>query len=73
MNTIADNIKDEFPNIAVDTLAYQWSRPAPKITKPRPNVIIRICIASCNFAAEYTDPVRLRLSPIVSSAGSQMR
>lgn len=26
VNTIAAAIKDEFPDIAVDTLAYQWSR-----------------------------------------------
>ena len=56
VNTIADNIKDEFPNIAVDTLAYQWSRPAPKITKPRPNVIIRLCSIECNFAAPLVCP-----------------
>lgn len=56
INTIAAAIQDEFPNIAVDTLAYQWSRPAPKITKPKPNVIIRLCSIECNFAAPLTDP-----------------
>jgi hypothetical protein len=43
VNQVADAIKGEFPNIAVDTLAYQWSRPAPVQTKPKPNVIIRLC------------------------------
>ena len=33
VNKVADGLKDEFPNVAVDTLAYQWGRPAPKITK----------------------------------------
>eukprot|EP01052_Picozoa_sp_SAG31_P026717 SAG31_NODE_2443_length_5682_cov_3.662428_4_plen_92_part_00 len=56
INQIADAIKDEFPNVAVDTLAYQWSRPAPIKTKPRPNVIIRLCSIECNFAAPLTDP-----------------
>ena len=56
INVIASNLKDEFPNIAFDTLAYQWSRPAPKITKPKPNVIIRLCDIECNFAAPLTDP-----------------
>jgi hypothetical protein len=54
VNTIADNIADEFPNIAVDTLAYEWSRPAPKISRPRPNVIIRLCtgvLHGCRYAA----------------------
>ena len=67
--------------------------PVPKVTKPRPNVVIRICIAryvaarvseakstvhdviyeslwltagtathSCNFAAEYTDPINAHLA-----------
>ena len=36
--------------------ADQWSRPAPKITKPKPNVIIRLCSIECNFAVPLTDP-----------------
>jgi hypothetical protein len=36
--------------------SYQWSRPAPSITKPNPNVIIRLCDIECNFAAPLTDP-----------------
>ena len=29
--------------VAVDTLAYQYTQPPPSITRPRPNVIIRLC------------------------------
>ena len=42
--------------MAVDTLAYQYTRPAPKVTKPLPNVIIRLCSIECNFARPLTDP-----------------
>jgi hypothetical protein len=56
VNKVADSIKDEFPHIAVDTLAYQYTRPAPSITIPRKNVIIRLCSIECNFAAALTDP-----------------
>ena len=56
VNFIADGLLDEFPDVAIDTLAYQWSRPAPKITKPRDNVIIRLCSIECNFGAPLTDP-----------------
>ena len=56
VNAIADAIKDEYPGVAVDTLAYQWSRPAPKITKPRKNVIIRLCNIECNFAEPLNSP-----------------
>ena len=37
------------------TLLDQWSRPAPKITKPKENVIIRLCDIECNFGAPLTD------------------
>ena len=49
VNAIADAVKIEFPhrNVAVDTLAYQWTRAAPFKTKPRDNVIIRLCSIEC--------------------------
>jgi len=47
---VADSIKDEFPNVAVDTLAYQWSRHPTRSMKPRPNVIVRLCSIECSFA-----------------------
>ncbi|GMH95860.1 hypothetical protein TL16_g13243, partial [Triparma laevis f. inornata] len=55
INAIADSIKDDYPNVAVDTLAYQYTRAAPKITVPRDNVIIRLCSIECNFAQPLTD------------------
>ena len=51
MNSVADAIADEFPHVVVDTLAYQYTRPAPNITVPRKNVVIRLCSIECNFAA----------------------
>ena len=65
VNKVADGLKDEFPNVAIDTLAYQWSRPAPKITRPRPNVVIRVCTSSVNFARPITDQVNLAIISIV--------
>ncbi|OGV73350.1 MAG: hypothetical protein A3K19_26620 [Lentisphaerae bacterium RIFOXYB12_FULL_65_16] len=49
-NAIADAIAPEFPYAAVDTFAYQYTRKPPKITKPRPNVIVRLCSIECDFA-----------------------
>ena len=31
-------------------------RPAPRLSVPRKNVIIRLCSIECNFAAPLTDP-----------------
>ncbi len=55
VNYIAAKIAPEFPNVAVDTLAYQYTRKAPKSVKPLPNVIVRLCSIECNFAAPLTD------------------
>ena len=56
VNTIADRIKDEWPHVAVDTLAYTYTRPCPRVTRPRDNVIIRLCAMECNYAAPLSDP-----------------
>jgi len=55
-NYVADGIKDEFPNVAVDTLAYQYTRHAPRTLRPRPNVIVRLCSIECDFGVPFTDP-----------------
>jgi hypothetical protein len=56
VNTIADAIAVDFPRVSVSTLAYQYTRPPPKVTVPRPNVIIRLCDIEGNFAAPLTHP-----------------
>ncbi len=48
VNAVAEAIEPEFPNVIIDTLAYNYSRTAPLKTKPRHNVVVRICtIESC--------------------------
>jgi len=56
VNYVAEKIEPEFPNVLVDTLAYQYTRKAPKTLRPRHNVIIRLCSIECNFAKPLTDP-----------------
>ena len=50
VNKVAEDIEKEFPNIFVETLAYQYTRKPPKITKPRQNVVVRLCSIECDFA-----------------------
>ena len=50
VNRVANDIKDEFPDVYVDTLAYRYTRKAPKHIKPADNVIIRLCSIECCFA-----------------------
>ena len=35
---------------------YTYTRPCPKVTRPRDNVIIRLCAMECNYAAPLSDP-----------------
>jgi hypothetical protein len=56
VNYIAERIGKEYPHVAIDTLAYQYTRRAPKTIKPLSNVIVRLCSIECNFAAPLTDP-----------------
>ena len=49
VNAVAANIKDDYPEVAIETLAYRYTRNIPKYTKPLPNVIIRLCSFECCF------------------------
>ncbi|NPV47735.1 MAG: DUF4838 domain-containing protein [Armatimonadetes bacterium] len=49
VNAIADDIAKDYPDVAIETLAYQYTRKPPKLTKPRPNVIICLCSIECCF------------------------
>jgi hypothetical protein len=50
VNAIAEDIEHGFPNVRIDTLAYQYTRKPPKTIRPRSNVIIRLCSIECCFA-----------------------
>ena len=56
VNYVAEKIEPEFPHVAVDTLAYQYTRKPPKTLKPRPNVIVRLCSIECNFREPLDHP-----------------
>ncbi len=55
VNRVAEDIEDEFPNVAISTLAYQYTRKPPKQTKPRHNVIVRLCSIECSFSTPLSD------------------
>ncbi|MDQ3815588.1 MAG: DUF4838 domain-containing protein, partial [Armatimonadota bacterium] len=56
VNYVAQKIEPDYPHVAVDTLAYQYTRRPPKTIKPRPNVIVRLCSIECNFAEPLDHP-----------------
>ena len=50
VNRVAEAVENDFPDKSVMTLAYQWSRRAPKQMRPRPNVIIMLSSIECCFS-----------------------
>lgn len=57
VNAIADDIATDYPRVAIDTLAYRYTRKAPRITRPRDNVIVRLCSIECSFSQPMTHAV----------------
>ena len=53
VNAIAEALEDEFPNVIFDTLAYVYNRPAPRITRNRKNVCVRLCSIECCFSHPF--------------------
>jgi hypothetical protein len=56
INYLADGIKDEFPHVYIDTLAYFSGEKAPTKIRPRDNVIIRLTDTTSNLILPVTDP-----------------
>ena len=50
VNYIAEYVGKKHPDVVIDTLAYQWTRKAPKRVRPLPNVCVRLCSIECCFA-----------------------
>jgi hypothetical protein len=62
VNYVAERIEKEFPHVAVDTLAYQYTRQPPRTLKPRPNVIVRLCSIECNFREPLDAPANAKFA-----------
>ncbi len=53
VNYMADGIKDEYPGVMIETLAYLNTERVPKDIVPRDNVIITLC----DTKSTYTKPI----------------
>lgn len=62
VNYIAEKLEPEFPQVAFDTLAYQYTRHPPKTVRPRANVIVRLCSIECNFAVPLDAPANAKFA-----------
>lgn len=55
VNRVAAAVGREFPNVMVDTFAYQYTRKAPTMTRPASNVTVRLCNIECAFNRPFAD------------------
>ncbi len=57
VNQVAAELKAEFPEILIDTLAYAHTVSPPKNIVPADNVLVRLCFIGGNFAFPLDSPV----------------
>ncbi|MGD9549094.1 MAG: DUF4838 domain-containing protein [Candidatus Krumholzibacteriia bacterium] len=50
-----NRVAAEFPDRTISTLAYQYSRAAPRTLKPLPNVNVMLCSIECNRSRPLAD------------------
>lgn len=64
INQVADGIRDEFPEILIQTFAYTSTQKPPRTIRPRDNVLIRLCHLGAEFrgdvGGEYFRPASHR-------------
>ena len=56
VNQIADAVAPDYPDVVIDTFAYQYTRHAPTGIAPRNNVCVRLCSIECCFSHALNDP-----------------
>lgn len=55
VNAVAERVEREFPDVLIETLAYQYTRKPPKKTRLRHNVVPCLCTIELDFAQPIPD------------------
>ena len=55
VNRIAEALEPDYPNLVIDTLAYNYTQTAPKGIVPRHNVCVRLCSIRVCFMHPMTE------------------
>ena len=56
VNQVAETVEPEYPDVVIDTFAYEYTRHAPKNITVRENVCVRLCSIECCYAHAVDDP-----------------
>ena len=54
LNHVADAVRDKYPEVRINTLAYQMTEDPPKTLRPRDNVLPRLCDTNANLLRPIT-------------------
>jgi len=54
LNHVADAVRDQYPEVRINTLAYQMTEDPPKTLRPRDNVLPRLCDTHANLVRPIT-------------------
>lgn len=54
LNHVADAVRDSYPEVRINTLAYQMTEDPPKTLRPRDNVLPRLCDTHANLLRPIT-------------------
>ena len=55
VNKVAEVLEEDYPDLIIDTLAYNYTQSAPKGIVPRDNVCIRLCSIRVCFMHPFTE------------------
>jgi hypothetical protein len=56
VNAVAERVEKRYPNVKIGTLAYWYTRKAPKTIAPRKNVQVQLCSIECCELHPIDDP-----------------
>ncbi len=80
VNQVAQALEVDFPDVGVDTFAYQYTRKPPVNVVPRDNVIVRLCSIECCFAHplaecghEKNESILLRFQDVESTFAADIK
>lgn len=71
VNRVAERIEKDYPDVLIHTFAYQYTRKAPRLVRPRHNVIVRLCSIECCFSHPLNGQLRAPLDPDAAKARCQ--
>ncbi|NWG75716.1 MAG: DUF4838 domain-containing protein, partial [Rubrivivax sp.] len=60
VNAVAEEIEKHYPDFLIETLAYAYTRSAPRVTRPRDNVVVRLCSIECSWSQTLAEGAQNR-------------